>query len=85
MAPKITTPGAPGPDAVEALASPMFARYLQAALDEATDALKAQYHRKGDAPDEVSALTPTQAMTLDALRSLGAQLVTATTPAGGAS
>lgn len=71
--------GAPGPDVVEALASPLFAQIVNAGLTEAADALKARYLAPAADGHEPPALTPTQAKILDAIASLGAQLVTATT------
>jgi hypothetical protein len=82
-----TAPTAPGPKVVEALASPMFARFVAAALQEAREALDLVYRRPVTEDGPLVGLTPTQTMTLDVIDSLGAQLVTATTPtpAGGAS
>lgn len=87
MAGKNTQDGAtaPGAAAVEALASPLFARVVNAALTEAVDALRAVYAAPPAEGADPRVLTPTQKMTLDALSSLGDQLVTATTPVGGAS
>lgn len=88
MAPPKEAPangGAPGGRVVEALASPLYARFVEAALEEARTALRAQYTAPAGEGQESRALTPTQAMTLDSLTCLGAQLVTATTPTGGGS
>lgn len=64
---------APGPKVVEALANSMVARFANLALVKAEAALRREYAHEG------RALTPEQALELELVSSLGAQLVTATT------
>lgn len=78
--PKVTTrtaePKAPGASVVEALANSWAAGFAAAALEEAQGALRERYE---SAVTNGAGLTPMQSQTLDSLRCLGAQLVTATT------
>lgn len=63
---------ATGPDAVEALANPMAAGFVNALLTEARAALEEKYGAE---------LSATRAFGLKVLKSHGEQLVTATAPA----
>lgn len=66
-------PTAPGPKVVEALANSMIARFANRALVKAEAALRREYAHEGRVP------TPDEALELELVSSLGAQLVTATT------
>jgi hypothetical protein len=68
-----------GPDVVDALQNAIVAQLTDITVQEAHAALAASWTAEG------RGLTPTDEMKLRLLSSLGRQLVTATTPVGGAS